>query len=120
MNKLRIGFAAELLPDHPPGWPEGTRSYAVGIARETVNLLVQYNVAPPLTDEPTLADVLSSMLIAARSVDNAHDFEDWCALHHTVPDAANSEAYNVACEHREMVNALFTPDEREMLEATYQ
>lgn len=116
MNKLRIGFAANPLPDSP----DGTKNYAVGITRDAVNILLPYSVAPPLTDEPTLNDVLCSLLLAARSVDNAHDFEDWCALHHTVPDTISHQAYAECCEAREMVNQLFTPDEREMLEATFQ
>lgn len=81
-----------------PNGMEGMHPYTVRLRFQRRSLTTSFFMGSALTREPTAADVLSSLLLDATSVENAGSFEEWARDLGYDPDSRKAEKIYRACE----------------------
>jgi hypothetical protein len=91
------------------GWQH--QAYVVRLSYEGRSLETPWRAGLGITEDPTAADVLGSLLMDASSYENARGFEDWAGDYGYDTDSRNAEeTYNAVGEATEALRQLLGDD----------
>lgn len=114
----------EYVADNPnmaadDGWKRSATHWKCTIRRGNKQLTTYFSQGSAHTKEPTLADILDCLASDAAGIDNARDFEDWCAELGYDPDSRKAEKTFKVCEKQaESLKRLFGEDFKTLLYET--
>lgn len=94
-----------------PEWAEGMHPWVIELRYRGRTMRFPFYMGPALDREPSVEDVTECVFSDCASVDNARDFEDWCADFGSDPDSRKALATFRACEaQRDKLRKLLRDD----------
>ena len=102
----------------PPGWAEDTRNWKVTLTHNGDPYTTEFHQGSAHTDPPTVADVLSCLLLDARY--GAGTFDDYCAEIGADNDSRKEYALWEQCRETETELRSFLGDDYEAFETALE